>query len=189
MKKHPFLVVIVTLLLSLVHSVSYAFSCADTATTGVPQVECEALVALYDSTDGDNWKNNTNWKTAMPVGSWYGINLFNGNVTYIDLSSNNLNGVLSDELAQLIKLASLKLNANQLTGMIPSELGQLTKLHTLYLSSNQLTGTIPSELGQLTNLQKLYLSQNQLTGTIPSELGQLAKLQLLYLSSNQLTGT
>ncbi|MEN8221261.1 MAG: hypothetical protein ABFS56_33910, partial [Pseudomonadota bacterium] len=26
---------------------------------GIPKKECQALVALYDSTDGDNWTNNT----------------------------------------------------------------------------------------------------------------------------------
>ena len=32
-------------------------SCADV--TEIPQSECEALVALYNSTDGDNWYTNT----------------------------------------------------------------------------------------------------------------------------------
>ena len=36
-----------------------AFDCNNV--TDVPKTECEALVALYDSTDGDNWTNNKNW--------------------------------------------------------------------------------------------------------------------------------
>ena len=32
--------------------------------TGIPMVECEALVSLYHSTDGDDWKRNSSWLTA-----------------------------------------------------------------------------------------------------------------------------
>ena len=39
-----------------------AVDCADTATTGIPQTECEALVALYNANDGDNWENNDDWR-------------------------------------------------------------------------------------------------------------------------------
>ncbi len=35
------------------------FDCA--AVTEIPQSECEALVAFYISTDGDNWINHSGW--------------------------------------------------------------------------------------------------------------------------------
>ena len=36
--------------------------------TEIPQDECEALIALYGSTDGDNWTDNTDWLvTDTPV--------------------------------------------------------------------------------------------------------------------------
>jgi hypothetical protein len=38
----------------------------------VPLFDCFDLVVLYNSTDGDNWLNNTNWGTP-DVGSWYGV--------------------------------------------------------------------------------------------------------------------
>ena len=47
--------------------------CAKTSVTGIPQIECEALVALYDSTNGGNWKHNTNWNTTTECGSWHGV--------------------------------------------------------------------------------------------------------------------
>ena len=34
----------------------------------VPQIECEALVALYNSTNGAGWTNNTNWLETNKVG-------------------------------------------------------------------------------------------------------------------------
>ena len=33
-----------------------------------------ALVALYNSTDGPNWTDNSNWLSGT-VDSWYGVNL------------------------------------------------------------------------------------------------------------------
>ena len=33
----------------------------------------EALVALYDATDGANWINNHNWKTPLMVVFWFGV--------------------------------------------------------------------------------------------------------------------
>ncbi|MEN8220435.1 MAG: hypothetical protein ABFS56_29620 [Pseudomonadota bacterium] len=41
--------------------------------TQIPSTECEALVALYNSTDGDNWQNNRKWlETNKPCG-WTGV--------------------------------------------------------------------------------------------------------------------
>ncbi|MEN8221332.1 MAG: hypothetical protein ABFS56_34295 [Pseudomonadota bacterium] len=37
------------------------------AVTEIPSTECEALVALYNSTNGDGWRNNYGWlKTNTP---------------------------------------------------------------------------------------------------------------------------
>ena len=33
----------------------------------------EALVALYDATDGANWGSNTNWLRSGPVTGWFGV--------------------------------------------------------------------------------------------------------------------
>jgi len=36
-----------------------SFTCTDDM--DVPKIECEALVALYESTNGAGWQNNSNW--------------------------------------------------------------------------------------------------------------------------------
>ena len=33
----------------------------------------EVLAKLYDSLDGENWTNNTNWLTERPIREWYGV--------------------------------------------------------------------------------------------------------------------
>ena len=166
----------------------------------ISRTEREALIALYNSTDGDNWTDNSGWKAeplandgfAMPgtENTWHGIYTTesNTNVIYIVLENNQLSGLIPTEIENLTNLEYLYLRYNQLTGSIPSEMGNLTKLIRIYLLNNQLSGSIPKELANLTKLQILVLSENHLTGPIPSELGTLTNLQGVALNDNQLTG-
>ena len=62
--------------------------CTDEVTTGVPLLECEALVALYTSTDGANWSDNTNWLSTEPVNAWYGVGAGGGHVGALNLRTN-----------------------------------------------------------------------------------------------------
>lgn len=171
------------------------------APVGIPAAERAALIAFYNSTNGDAWTGNNGWKTpplhsdgfSMPgtENQWQGIacNFENTTVEGIELNDNNLTGTLPPELGNLPNLQKLDLCDNTLTGSIPPELGNLTNLRELLVWSNQLTGTIPPELGNLTNVWILSFRNNQLTGTIPPELGNLGNLQHLWLSANQLTGS
>ena len=148
----------------------------------------QALVALYNATDGENWVNNENWLSDESVGRWHGVTVSDGRVTGLSLLSNQLTGTIPSELGKLSSLTWLQLLDNQLTGTIPPELGMLSSLTFLALSANQLTGPIPPELGQLSSLEGLRLSENALTGPIPPELGQLSRLERLELYENALTG-
>ena len=148
-----------------------------------------ALIALYNSTNGPSWINNTNWLSDEPVHTWRGVRTNTlGEVTSLFISQNNLSGVVPPEIGNLQKLTHLDVRDNQLTGSIPPELGQLQNLKVLNLERNQLTGSIPPELGQLQNVTQLYLTYNQLTGSIPPELGQLKNLEELSSRENQLSG-
>ncbi len=152
--------------------------------------ERDALEALYQDTDGDNWTNNRNWLSNASLDSWHGVTTDrNGRVVELDLSENELNGTIPSELGSLTYLEELNLSQNQLSGTIPSELGNLTNLTALSLFSNRLSGGIPSELGNLSNLELLALFENNLRGTIPTELAELDNLRWLMLSGNQLSGS
>ena len=157
--------------------------------SGDPSSDRVALVALYNATDGANWKNNDKWVSDAPVGEWAGVTTNDsGRVTKVSLESNQLTGTIPPELGNLANLEWLVLEDNQLSGLIPPELGNLGKLQVLLLGQNPLGGAIPSELGNLINLITLYLIDNRLTGTIPVELGELTLLKNLFLRGNELTG-
>ncbi|MGB1308693.1 MAG: leucine-rich repeat domain-containing protein, partial [Oceanihabitans sp.] len=141
-----------------------------------------ALVALYNSTNGDNWTTNTNWlDDTKPLNTWYGVTLTNNRVTSISLGSNNLTGVLPTEIGDFSELQYLWLYSNEITGTIPPEIGNLTNLIELDLAPNTFSGTIPTEIGNLTNLEVLWLNQNGLTGNIPQSFQNLTNLRHLYL--------
>ena len=89
-------------------------------------------------------------------------------VKSIDLSSNNLQGEIPEEISSLIMLGTLNLSMNQLIGKIPSKVGNLHWLETLDLSHNHFSGQIPQSLSSLTSLSHLNLSYNNLSGRIPS---------------------
>ena len=163
------------------------FSCSDVSE--IPQIECEALVDLYASTNGPEWRINDNWLISNTPSNWWGVTVTSGRVTRLDLDQNFLQGSLSALLGNLAYLTELNLSGNLLNGNIKPVLGNLTNLEILRLGYNHLSGVIPPELGNLTNLLELQLSENWLSGSIPSELGNLTHLVELYLYENELSGS
>ncbi|KAL6175056.1 hypothetical protein ACLB2K_051699 [Fragaria x ananassa] len=89
-------------------------------------------------------------------------------VKSIDLSSNNLEGEIPDEICSLIALSTLNLSWNHLHGNIPSNIGKLSSLETLDLSNNHLLRDIPQGLSSLNYLSHLNLSYNNFSGRIPT---------------------
>ena len=171
------------------------------------------LIALYNSTNGPNWRDNDNWLTDRPLYDWFGLKVnIDGRVTEIDLGGNWLDGTLPPELGELDQLQRLIIENSHLSGIIPREFGRLTQLEYLILRGNDLTGPIPHELGLLPNLRRIDFDYNQLsgelppsllasesithisiwdnelTGPIPSEITERSQLEFLVLGLNQLTG-
>ena len=146
--------------------------------------ERAALVALYESTDGDDWTTNYNWLSdSVHHCEWYGITCTSeeGVVRQIELSLNNLQGAIPREIGNLANLQGLWLGGNNLTSL-PAEIGYLTKLRVLQLDGNSLS-SLPPTIGNLTNMGRLRLESNDLT-SLPLEIGNLANLQELRLDEN-----
>ncbi|MYH63291.1 MAG: hypothetical protein F4148_16560, partial [Caldilineaceae bacterium SB0675_bin_29] len=126
----------------------YAFA-TSTPQTELPE-ERAALIALYNATDGPNWRHSDNWLSSQPVSTWYGVFTdSNGSVERLELTTNGLSGEIPD-LSALSNLTVLELYNNNLTGTFP-DLSALTRLSKLALHDNQLSGDIESH-STLTNL-------------------------------------
>ncbi|MDY6992967.1 MAG: hypothetical protein SVR94_10260, partial [Pseudomonadota bacterium] len=75
-----------------------------TAVTQIPQPECEALLDLYEQTNGSNWKENSGWGKNNELCAWYGIWCDNNRVFAISLNNNQLDGSIPDSIGQLTQL-------------------------------------------------------------------------------------
>ena len=84
-----------------------------------PQSDREVLEVLYDGTGGSGWTNRDNWKTAAPLGLWYGVTTdAAGRVTRLRLDDNGLTGPLPAALGRLARLEMLSLQRNDLAGSL-----------------------------------------------------------------------
>ncbi|KAM3737767.1 hypothetical protein ACB098_09G081100 [Castanea mollissima] len=112
-----------------------------------------------------------------------------GRVYYQDVITITVKGQVIELVKILTLFTSIDLSRNNLEGPIPEELGVLKSLHILNLSHNSFTSQIPQSLGKLGQLESLDLSSNKLTGQIPMQLADsLTFLSVLNLSFNQLIG-
>ena len=137
-----------------------------TGPSGSAAIDRQALVALYNATDGPNWSRNGNWLTSAPLDHW--------------------DGVLTDADG---RVTDLFLDDNGLTGELPQELVRLTRLQLLYISGNSgLTGCIPADLQYIpeNDFDELELV---LCGEAPESAVDRAVLIALYNATDGLNWT
>ncbi|KAK9993263.1 hypothetical protein SO802_022966 [Lithocarpus litseifolius] len=106
----------------------------------------------------------------------------------LNLSHNFLTGFdLSPPVLPWSSLLTLKIDSNRIQGLLP-----VPPLSTVsyIISNNSLTGEIPPLICNQTLLQVLDVSKNNLSGQIPECLGNLSNsLSILNLGSNNFHGT
>jgi Leucine rich repeat N-terminal domain len=112
----------------------------------IPLDERTALMDLYRSTNGGQWKDPTNWGTEVSPCEWFGVTCGGGHITSLRMLDNNLRGALPSSLDSLQHLNELDLAINQLSGSIPGSLARIPTLTTLDVRVNQLTGPVPEPL-------------------------------------------
>lgn len=164
-----------------------ALCLAGAAYAAVPPTQRNALVDLYNASNGPGWTDSSGWLVGDPCDDgWFGISCDGGGttVTSVELPNNQLRGNLSP-LAGLPDLTTVVLYNNQLTGPIPALAG-LADLSFFTVDGNQLSGALP-DLAGLANLDVFNASRNQLTGSIPP-LSGLASLSYFAVAINRLTG-
>jgi Leucine-rich repeat (LRR) protein len=159
-------------------------------TAAIPPEERAALIAFYNATNGDQWKNNSGWKEEplhfddfSVIGSeekWYGVTISNDHVTKLEFFSNKLEGSLPEEIEDLKNLEELVLFEKGVGNTLPGQIGFLVNMRKLRLYCN-FSGSLPRELGDLVNLESLHLTGG-FDGGLPLQLGNLTILKDLMLN-------
>ncbi len=113
--------------------------------------EWNALVSLYQATDGRSWDSSANWNietrpSLREAEKWVGVEIDGGRIHGLQLPYNNLRGTIPPELSALTELRTLNLNFNPLTGSIPPELIALHSLEELSLDGTEICLSSNSDL-------------------------------------------
>ncbi|XWS13367.1 hypothetical protein CRYUN_Cryun36dG0031500 [Craigia yunnanensis] len=108
------------------------------------------------------------------------------NLVELDLGFNNFSGLIPPfHRSGVPNLSYLDLSWNQLSGSIHSSLFTLSSLQTLDLRRNQLVGEIDKFTNATSSLiEYLGLSNNYLIGSIPKSILHLSWLEWLYIGYN-----
>jgi len=159
-------------------------------------IERYALTTIFYALGGTQWYADGNWLSHANVCTWVRvqceIRADRVVVTSLSLNNMNLSGGIPDELALgLPSLEELDLSRNNIRGLIPNSLAALQNLRKLNLSYTYIDGLIPSSLfgdAWRISLRVLHLNNCKLSGPLPDSLAELDSLEELHLHNNQLSG-
>lgn len=173
------------------------------------------LSLLYETAEGDGWKNADNWCSDAPLGEWYGLRLSDNGGTgglrlALQLNGNGLSGTLPERFDDISLLSQINLNGNGISGNIPSYAYELTynnlsnngftsisdvtdpedkPIRELRVNGNQIVGSLPENLPYLPHLDILHLNDNEFEGNVPESYSLLLERgATLRLNGNRLSG-
>ncbi|MFD0982937.1 T9SS type A sorting domain-containing protein, partial [Flavobacterium myungsuense] len=90
----------------------------DKSNVPVVQQEYLALVELYNQLNGSQWTNKWTVTTNnLNTTKWFGVTTYDGHIVAINLSTNNVSGIVPNIFDKLPYLTKLNLSSNKLTGI------------------------------------------------------------------------
>lgn len=168
------------------------------ASGGQPGGEGAALVEIFRSTGGPQWKHRDGWTTDAAEaedapwcnGAWFGVECdAERRVDYLGLQGNNLRGTVPEAMCNLTALTRLYLWRNRLAGTLPPCLGApgaQDRLAFVDLHENQLEGKLPKHVIASRVATHVILERNNFEGPVPWDDGAQpsATYEHLWLADN-----
>ncbi|TVU33168.1 hypothetical protein EJB05_24954 [Eragrostis curvula] len=122
--------------------------------------------------------------------SWKGVSCDNGHVTALSFPSFNISNPIPPSICSLTNLSYIDLSYNNLTGEFPTAFYSCLALQYLDLSNNGFSGSLPADINKLSpGMQHLNLSSNSFTGSVPAGIAGFPKLKSLVLDTNSFNGS
>ena len=177
--------------------ITYTINQAGTVSEEQRALEREALVAIYESLEGEKWGQaySSTWCSELPVSEWEGVGVDgDGSVVRVVIHAENTEEVsesysLTSKVGNLRNLEYFQVDGIRRGVRLPVELFECIKLKNLTI--NECDGEIPEGIGNLKNLETLTLSRyldNDYDAVLPGEIGNCRKLYYLNIE-NMLKGT
>ncbi|PRP80407.1 hypothetical protein PROFUN_11953 [Planoprotostelium fungivorum] len=194
-----------------------AVLCTAQTSTELVALQRQALIDLYHSTNGDNWRTNTHWlNDTLGFCEWSGVSCYSQDrtITNLNLQENNLNGTLPNNIGDLgYTVGTFQLDNNPLlTGILPPSMANFVnvwlfglagtnlqgpppllyryaQLTTFVISGSNFSGPFPISLCSLPQMREIQIERNHFTGPIPSCVSNFTKLNLFHLNDNLFNGT
>ena len=152
----------------------------------IPEHERQALIDLYEQTDGDNWDYKSGWLSdEVNECDWYGITCSEGGQPHvIIISLYGMSGDIPESIGNLSYLERLMLEISD--SSLPESIGQLSNLEwlSMYTYGKGMV-KLPESIGDLSSLDDLYLAGQEFT-ELPETIGQLKNLRAINLEYGKL---
>jgi hypothetical protein len=173
---------------------------------GSVEGDWQALMDIYEVTDGDNWVTNQGWGgSPSSMGDWYGIETdSSGRVVRVELEANNLvnsrvvgydrndfeilelipGREFPESVRNLKRVEYFSVKGNQITGPVPEGFMHMTSLHTLMLSGR--VGQEPEYNSENhPGKARVFDKKNHWLGPLPQDWSRLTNLWAVVISHHQ----
>ncbi|KZV34728.1 Leucine-rich repeat protein kinase family protein [Dorcoceras hygrometricum] len=121
---------------------------------------------------------------------WKGVTCYvdSPRVKKIVLEKENLTGLFdAASLCVTRSLLVLSLSSNNIFGVLPEEISACSQLTHIYLSGNNFSGVLPGSISGLSDLKRFDVSRNGFDGVIP-DMSRISGLLTFRAENNRLTG-
>jgi Leucine Rich Repeat (LRR) protein len=137
---------------------------------GVSQQERQALIALFEATDGSHWKHHEGWLSGPGTECrWDGVSCKHGvleptttTVTALQLFENNLSGKIPEAVGQLANLEELYISGNKLSGLLPDSLLRRWRNGELFVAAEPSLLTDVTEIDYEFSASALLCAQHRI---------------------------
>ena len=145
-----------------------------------------ALVAIYDSCGGENWRTQPDFNE--PLDNWDLISFRDGRVTSLRLRYNRVSNTFPEQVANLDQVTYIDLDFNEMENPFKN-IHLFTKLRIIDVNSSDVPLMIHSDIAMSQSLEEVKVQSGEIMGDIPAELAMIPTIETIDFSENNYAGS